>query len=404
MLKPKTVISFEQALSLPSATLRFAQLGWRVIKIESTPRGDGPAGDPNRYLGNNFCDEDRRAFYLAGAVGKEAMALNLATEEGRAVLHRMIRELDVDVFCCNTLPVRYEKLGIDYDTLKAIKPDIIWAGISAMGPDYGSVGGYDPILQAMGGIIDLTGEPDQTGSLAGIPLCDLKAGEEVYSGVCLALAERAESGQGKRIDVSMLQAISSWLINQVQLLNFDHEQNEVSRCGNRHPKFTPTSIFATKNGSVYMAVGSDLQWKRLVSLPAFSSLANDVRVKSAGRILESDAIYQEIGDICLNYSTEDLVAELLEAKIPCSPVNTVPQVCALDAIKPKLTTTESPDGTLLSLQPMAVDYEGASTHLHFPHKYAEDTVNILKELTYSDDEIATYLEQGVIAQDQELET
>jgi crotonobetainyl-CoA:carnitine CoA-transferase CaiB-like acyl-CoA transferase len=271
-----------------------------------------------------------------------------------------------------------------------------------MGPDYGNVGGYDPILQAMGGIIDLTGEPDQSGSLAGIPLCDLKAGEEVYSGVCLALAERAESGQGKRIDVSMLQAISSWLINQVQLLNFDHEQNEISRCGNRHPKFTPTSVFPTKNGSVYIAVGNDLQWKRLVSLPAFSSLSNETRFKSAGRTLERDSIYEEIGVICLNFSTEDLIAELHEAKIPSSAVNTVPQVCELDAIKKKLTTTESPDGKRLFLQPMPVDYEGASTHLPFPHKYAEDTINILKEVAYTDDEIAAYLEQGVVAETQEL--
>ena len=397
MLKRRTVLTFEQALSLPSATLRFAQLGWRVIKIEATPMGENPAGDPNRYLGKQFLDEDRRAFYLAGAVGKEVIALNLANEQGHAILHRLVRDLNVDVFCCNTLPVRYKKLGIDYETLKSIKPDIIWAGISAMGPEYGNVGGYDPVLQSMAGIVDLTGEPEQSGSLAGLPICDLKAGDEVYAGVCLALAERAETGQGKRIDVSMLQAMSSWLINQVQLLNFDHELNEISRTGNRHPKFIPTSIFPTNNGSVYIAVGNDLQWKRLVALSNFSMLSNDARFKSAGRHHEREAIYREIGDITLTYSTEDLIAELHEAKIPSSSVNNVPQVCALDAIKNKLTTTESPDGNTLYLQPMATDIEGATTHLPFPRKYAENTINILKEVEYTDDEISTYLEQGVIA-------
>ena len=397
MLKRRTVLTFEQALSLPSATLRFAQLGWRVIKIEATPMGENPAGDPNRYLGKQFLDEDRRAFYLAGAVGKEVIALNLANEQGHAILHRLIRDLNVDVFCCNTLPVRYKKLGIDYETLKSIKPDIIWAGISAMGPDYGTVGGYDPILQSMAGIIDLTGEPEQSGSLAGLPICDLKAGDEVYAGVCLALAERAETGEGKRIDVSMLQAISSWLINQVQLLNFDHELNEISRCGNQHPKFVPTGVFPTNNGSVYIAVGNDLQWKRLVALPNFSKLSNDARFMSEGRLLEREAIYRDIGNITLTYSTQELIAELHEAKIPSSSVNNVPQVCALDAIKNKLTTTETPDGNTLYLQPMAVDYEGATTHLPFPAKYAENTINILKEVEYTDDEISTYLEQGVIA-------
>ena len=397
MLKRRTVLSFEQALSLPSATLRFAQLGWRVIKIEATPMGENPAGDPNRYLGKQFLDEDRRAFYLAGAVGKEVIALNLANEKGHAILHRLIRDLNVDVFCCNTLPVRYKKLGIDYETLKSIKPDIIWAGISAMGPDYGNVVGYDPILQSMAGIIDLTGEPEQSGSLAGLPICDLKAGDEVYAGVCLALAERAETGQGKRIDVSMLQAISSWLINQVQLLNFDHELNEISRCGNRHPKFIPTGIFPTNNGGVYIAVGNDLQWKRLVALPNFSKLSNDARYMSEGRLLEREAIYRDIGNITLTYSTQELIAELHEAKISSSSVNNVPQVCALEAIKNKLTTTESPDGNTLYLQPMATDLEGATTHLRFPGKYGENTIDILKELEYTDEEISTYLEQGVIA-------
>jgi len=243
----------------------------------------------------------------------------------------------------------------------------------------------------------LTGEPNQSGTLAGLPICDLKAGEEVYSGVCLALAERAESGQGKRIDVSMLQAMSSWLINQVQLLNFEHELNEISRCGSGHPKFIPTGVFPTKNGNVYIAVGNDLQWKRLVELPKFAMLSNDARFGTEGRVREREAIDRDIGKITATYTTEDLIAELHQAKVASSPVNTVPQVCALDAIKSKLTTTESPDGKTLSLQPMAVDYEGASTHLHFPAKYAENTISILKEVAWTDEEIASYLEQGIIA-------
>ena len=134
-MKRRTVLSLEQALSLPSATLRFAQLGWRVIRIEATPHGSTLPGDPNRYIGAEVLDEDRRSYFFAPNVGKESIALNLKDPRGREVLHRLIRELDVDVFCCNTLPGRYQDLGIDYDTLKGVKPDIIWAGISSMGPD-----------------------------------------------------------------------------------------------------------------------------------------------------------------------------------------------------------------------------------------------------------------------------
>ena len=187
-MRPRTVLSMEQALSLPYATLRFAQLGWRVIRIEPAPSGRALPGDPNRYIGSQVADHDRRSYFVAPNVGKEAIALDLKDPRGQALLHRMIDELAVDVFCCNTLPSRYAGLGIDYPTLQAIRPQIIWAGISAMGPDFPQVPGYDPVIQAMAGYMELTGDPEGDPMLSGIPLIDLKAGDEVYAGVCLALA------------------------------------------------------------------------------------------------------------------------------------------------------------------------------------------------------------------------
>ena len=178
-MKRRTVLSLEQALAMPYATLRFAQLGWRVIRIEATPAGSGLPGDPNRHIGALVADEDRRSYFIGPNVGKEAIALNLKEAAGHEVLHEMIRALDVDIFCCNTLPGRYEMLGIDYLTLKSIKPDIIWAGISAMGPEYPNVPGYDPAIQAMAGYMELTGHEDGIPTLSGIPLIDLKAGDEV---------------------------------------------------------------------------------------------------------------------------------------------------------------------------------------------------------------------------------
>ena len=158
-MRRRTVLSMEQALSLPHATMRFAQLGWRVIRIEATPTGTGLPGDPNRYIGSRVADDDRRSYFIAQNVGKEAIALNLKHPRGREVLARLIGALDVDVFCCNTVPARYRALGIDPETLCAIKPDLIWAGISAMGPDYPEAPGYDPVIQAMAGYMEVTGDP-----------------------------------------------------------------------------------------------------------------------------------------------------------------------------------------------------------------------------------------------------
>jgi crotonobetainyl-CoA:carnitine CoA-transferase CaiB-like acyl-CoA transferase len=148
-MKQRVVVSLEQALSLPYATWRFAHLGWRVIRIEATPAGSADPGDPNRYIGSNVAGADRRSYFLAQNVGKESLVVNLKSERGREVLHRLIERLEVDVFCCNTLPGRYVELGIDYEQLRRLRPDIIWAGISAMGPQYPAVPGYDPAIQAI---------------------------------------------------------------------------------------------------------------------------------------------------------------------------------------------------------------------------------------------------------------
>jgi crotonobetainyl-CoA:carnitine CoA-transferase CaiB-like acyl-CoA transferase len=282
-MRRRTVLSLEQALSLPYATLRFVQLGWRVIRIEPTPAGEGLPGDPNRYIGRNAVDDDRRTYFIAPNVGKEAIALNLKEPRGQQTLRRLVDALDVDVFCCNVIPRRYRTLGVDYDTLSSGRPGLIWAGISALGPEHPDVPGYDPVLQAMAGFMEINGDPDGPPMVTGVPIVDLKAGDEVYANVLLALAERAESGRGTRIDVSMLQAAASWLITTLPLVDFDCEPAEITRAGNEHRKFVPTNVYPTRDGFVYIAVGSDAQWKRLAATPMFAPVAQPSRATNAGR-------------------------------------------------------------------------------------------------------------------------
>ncbi|MBI2969085.1 MAG: CoA transferase [Bacteroidetes bacterium] len=186
-----TVLSLEQALALPYATQRFVQLGWRVIRIESPAEdGGGNPGDPNRYIGVDLGFPDLHSYYIAPNVGKEAITINLKKQEGRELLGRIIKELNVDVFMCATLPKRYRQLGIDYETLRKYNPSLIWCGISAMGPDYPDRAGYDPALQAMLGFTYLTGEANGMPVPCGIPVIDLKAGDEAFTQVLLALLEQ----------------------------------------------------------------------------------------------------------------------------------------------------------------------------------------------------------------------
>ena len=396
-MKRRTILSMEQALSLPYATLRFAQLGWRVIRIESTPSGAGLPGDPNRYIGAKVADDDRRSYFIAPNVGKEAIALDLKHPQGQALLLRMIKELDVDIFCCNTLPRRYQQLGIDYETLSSVKPDLIWAGISAMGPEYPDAPGYDPVIQAMAGYMELTGDPDGPPTLSGVPLIDLKAGDEVYASVMLALAERAETGLGTRIDVSMLQAAASWLITTLPLLDFDCEPAEITRCGNAHRKFIPTNVYPTSDGFIFMAIGSDVQWKRLIEIPKFAPLANAVRVTNEGRGRERDAIHREMAAVTSQFITAQIAADFGKATIPHAPIHDIPAVRAMPAVHSKLTTTRMPGGNTVRMQPMAVDVPRASTELHFPPRYGQDTRRVLREMGCSDADCVELKQQGIIA-------
>lgn len=394
-MKKRTVISMEQALALPYATMRFAHLGWRVIKVEAVDGRDQP-GDPNRYIGGPVPGIEPYSYFLAQNVGKEAIALNLKAPEGQATLHRLIRELDADVFCCNTIPSRYEQLGIDYATLSAVKPGLIWAGISAMGPDHPKVAGYDPVIQAMSGYMEVTGFADGPPTLMGVPLVDLKAGDEVYANVLLALAEGADRADGKRIDVSMLQAAASWLVTLLPLIDLDCGPEEITRWGNAHRKFIPTNVYPTSDGYIYVAIGSNAQWRRLTAIERFGSVAKDgARDTPEARYADRVAIYRDIGEATKQAPLEVIAKELSDAQIPSTPINDIPGVHEMPAIRSKMTRTLLPNGQTLRLQPRAVDLADEPSEFSPPPAYGQETGTVLREIGLSEAEITSLLVNGI---------
>lgn len=394
-MKKRTVISMEQALALPYATMRFAHLGWRVIKVEAVDGRDQP-GDPNRYIGGPVPGIEPYSYFLAQNVGKEAIALNLKTPDGQATLHRLIKELDADVFCCNTIPSRYEQLGIDYATLSAVKPGLIWAGISAMGPEYPKVAGYDPVIQAMSGYMEVTGFADGPPTLMGVPLVDLKAGDEVYANVLLALAEGADRSDGKRIDVSMLQAAASWLVTLLPLIDLDCGPEEITRWGNAHRKFIPTNVYPTSDGYLYVAVGSNAQWRRLTAIERFRAVAKDgARDTPEARYADREAIYRDIGEATKQAPLEVIAAELSDAQIPNTPINDIPGVHEMPAIRSKMTRTLLPNGQTLRLQPRAVDMADQSSEFSPPPSYGQETRAVLEEIGLSQQEISGLVANGI---------
>lgn len=395
-----TVLSLEQALSLSYGTQRFVHLGWRVIRIEATPSGGRLPGDPNRYVGKQGDRPDLHSYFIGPNVGKEAISLNLKTKEGQDVLKRLIAELPVDIFASNTLPKRYKELGIDYETLSTVHPGLIWVGLSAMGPDYPDAPGYDPALQAVTGYMDLTGDPNGPPTLCGVPFVDLKAGDEVFANVCLALAEKARTGRGSRIDVSMAQAAASWLVTTIPLLDLGYEPHEVTRSGAEHREFVPVNAYPTADGYVYLAVGNDVQWSRLVSVEAFAGLGSPGRETNEGRRRQREAIHAELGSVTRTFKTGELV-ELLGAKgLVVAPIHTVPQVIDFAPIRDTLLETTTSSGRRVRLPPPSVEREHLASRdrrLPYAPAYAQHTDKVLQEAGFSRKDIADLRESGVIA-------
>jgi crotonobetainyl-CoA:carnitine CoA-transferase CaiB-like acyl-CoA transferase len=246
----------------------------------------------------------------------------------------------------------------------------------------------------MAGFMELTGCVDGPPMLSGVPLIDLKAGDEVYANVCLALAEKAETGRGQAIHVSMMQAASSWLITTLPLLDFDCDASEVTRCGNEHRKFIPVNVYPTADGFLLIAIGNDVQWERLTRLPKFLTLANEVRVTNAGRHAERSAIHRDMANVTRQYLNVDLTRELRTHKIPCAPIQTVAQV--RDTMADKLTTTRTPDGKIVRLPPLPVDRDDAVVDYGFAPSYNQDTESILRQIGLADEEVHQLQTERVI--------
>jgi len=383
------------------ATLRFVHLGWRVIKIEPTPvEGWKSKGDPNRYIGRPVAGEDRHSYFVAPNVGKEAIAIDLKQTEGQALLKRLIREFQADVFCTNTMPARHKRLGIDYETLCLEKKDLIWCCISAMGLAHPDVPGYDPVMQALCGYMDLTGYADGPPLQCGPPLVDLKAGDEAFVQIILALMERTETGKGKQIDISMAQAAVSWLHTFLPMLDMGSPPSELKRSGNEHRQFIPVNAYRTKDGFIYMAIGSDAQWSRIAKTPMFNSLDQERFSTNEGRRKDKDELHQAIEAITQKHPSDKVSEVLNEAAIPHSPITPIEEVPNLPFVAADALKTTAPDGRTVRLPPPSAqtDYlEQINRSLPFAPAYGEHTDTILAEVGLSSSEIASLRERKVVA-------
>jgi crotonobetainyl-CoA:carnitine CoA-transferase CaiB-like acyl-CoA transferase len=327
-----TILDATRVRAGPTAIRTFADLGARVIKLEIPP--GAPGGDD--MIGGR---DHNRADYENLHRNKESLTLNMKEPEGLAILHALAK--DADVFIENYRPDVKYRLGIGPDQLRAINPRLVYASISGFGQDgpYANWPGFDSIAQGMGGLMSVTGNPEDGPMRVGIPIADLCAGHFCAQAIMAALLERDVSGEGQWVQTSLLES-------QIAMLDFQAAQWLIDRkvpkaTGNEHPLTVPTGVFATSDGYLNLAAIGQTMWKRLCEALEAPHLMQEPGFGSdAERVHNRARVNAVIGDAFKCRTTADWTERLLKAGVPCGPIYTVdrmfedPQVRHLGMARP----------------------------------------------------------------------
>lgn len=313
------VLELSRVLAGPWCAQILADLGAEVIKVES------PDGDDTRTWGPPFVEEadgtSAAAYYHATNRGKRSLVLDFRSEEGRAKAAALAAEADVVIE--NFKLGGLSKFGLDYASLSAANPRLVYCSITGFGQDgpYAARAGYDFVVQGMSGVMDVTGDPEGAPQKLGVAYADIMTG--LYSTIAIqaALAERARSGLGQHIDMALLDVMVGTLGNQA--LNYLVSGVSPTRMGNAHPNVMPYAVFPTADGWLILAVGNDAQYARFCEVV---SLAADPRfVTNAGRLEHRVELTALITAITRTWTRDDLLAKLEEAGVPAGPINSIAQ-------------------------------------------------------------------------------
>lgn len=324
------VLDLSRIMAGPWASQILADLGADVIKVERPGVGDDTRSWGPPFLKDTQGAETRESgYYLSVNRGKRSIALELDKPESQAIIRRLAERSDIvlENFKVGTL----KKYGLDYESLKAVNPRLIYASITGFGqtgPKKDNAA-YDFMIQAMGGLMSVTGEPDSTPGgkpqKVGVPITDIMTGMYAAIAVLAAIARRNETGDGEYIDIGMLDVQASYLANQA--MNYLVSGRTPQRTGNAHPNIQPQDVFRVADGHIVLVVGNDGQFEKFCDVLGMPELAHEERfARNSGRV-RNRAELNEI--ITRKLTTQDLrhwIAAFEAAGVPAGPINTIPMV------------------------------------------------------------------------------
>jgi len=390
------VLDLSRVLAGPWATMSLADLGAEVWKIENIDGGDDTrAWSVPSYKGTS-------TYYLCANRGKSSIAVDLKHPKGREIIHRLAAQADVVVenFRAGTV----QRLNIDYDTLKAINPGIVYCSISG----YGQTGpewdrpGYDFVVQAESGLMSITGAVDGEPQRIGVAMTDIIAGMVSVQSILAALYQRKQTGQGQFIDVSLLECALNTLINVGS--GYLNAGVIPRRYGNAHPTVVPYQICECSDGTFALAVGNDRQFtalcEKVVTLP---ELANHPLYKTAAaRAVNRESLLAKLGEVFRSKPRHHWMESCLRHGVPAGEVKSVPEAFESPTVKARevIQTMQSPHiGPISLVRPaQGLSAQWGATY-KAPPMLGEDTVAVLSEtLGYAHDEVEALIEQGVVRQ------
>ena len=307
------VADFGRVLAAPYLTMLLADLGAEVVKIERPG-----TGDDTRTWGPPFADGEA-TYFLGVNRNKRSVALDLADERDRRAAYAIAERADVLVE--NFLPGTMERLGLGYDQLRAANPGLVYCSITGFGAAGGAaLPGYDLLVQAMGGLMSVTGETAGPGTKTGVALVDVVTGLHAGMGVLAALRHRERTGQGQRVEVSLLTSLLSALTNQASAYVAG---GVVPRAmGNRHPSIVPYEVVEAADRPLALAVGNDRQFASLCSVLGLPRLADDPRfARNSARVAHRDDLLAALERPLLTRTAEEWFEQLTSAGVPCGPIN-----------------------------------------------------------------------------------
>ena len=316
------VVELARILAGPWAGQTLADLGADVIKVEA------PEGDDTRRWGPPFVERtgDRSAAYFHAANrGKRSVVADFRTEEGQALVRRLVA--DADVLIENFKVGGLAKYGLDYESLRAVNPRLIYCSVTGFGQTgpYAHRAGYDFIIQGMSGLMSVTGAPDGQPQKVGVAVTDIFTGVYAVVGILSALHRRHQTGQGEHVDMALLDVAVGIMANQA--MNFLVSGKPPGLMGNAHPNLAPYAVFDCADGWIILATGNDAQYRRLCAVLGLDDMATDpAYATNADRIANREAMTARLTAATRGWAKADLLAACEAQGIPAGPINDLSEV------------------------------------------------------------------------------